>query len=71
MRRRNGGRSERRSARGETGNDLLFGNQSTRLSIENLWLYNLPGVATFFFKGSKLDLPQDFLTVWKTRTLKP
>jgi hypothetical protein len=31
----------------------------------------LPGVATFFLKGSSLDLPVDFRTVWKTRKLAP
>ena len=39
-------------------------------SKESILLYNLPGVATFFYKGGKLDLPQDFRTVWKTRPLK-
>jgi len=38
---------------------------------ERLWLPNLPGVATFFFKGSKLDLPQSLRTVWKTRRWPP
>jgi hypothetical protein len=31
---------------------------------------NLPGVATFFFKGDQLDLAPNFRTVWKTRALK-
>lgn len=34
-------------------------------------LYQLPGVATFFYKGGKLELPRDFRTVWRTRPLKP
>lgn len=38
---------------------------------ERLWLPNLPGVATFFFKGDRLDLPQGFRTVWKTRRWPP
>jgi hypothetical protein len=38
---------------------------------ETLQFVNLPGVATFFFKGGKLDLPQGFRTVWKTRRLAP
>ncbi|HEV3330038.1 MAG TPA: hypothetical protein VG096_03590 [Bryobacteraceae bacterium] len=42
----------------------------TRKSKESILLYNLPGVATFFYRGAKLDLPQDFRTVWKTRPLK-
>lgn len=50
---------------------LSFGNISTRQTIETLSLYNLPGVATFFYKGGKLELPRDFRTVWKTRPLKP
>ena len=52
-------------------NPLLFGDVSTRQTMESLSLYNLRGVATFFYKGSKLELPQDFRTVWKTRPLKP
>jgi hypothetical protein len=43
----------------------------TRRSSESLWLPALPGVATFFFKGGKLDLPQGFRTVWKTRPFAP
>ena len=38
---------------------------------ETLWLPNLPGVATFFFRGGKLDLPQGFRTVWNTRRWPP
>jgi len=52
-------------------NPLLFGDVSTRQTMESFSLYNLPGVATFFYKGDKLELPQDFRTVWKTRPLKP
>jgi len=36
-----------------------------------LSLSTLPGVATFFYRGRKLDLPQGFRTVWKTRPLAP
>jgi hypothetical protein len=43
----------------------------TKQTGERVSLYNLPGVAAFFFKGAKLDLPEDFRTVWKTRPLKP
>jgi hypothetical protein len=50
----------------------LFGGGSvSRQHRENLFLPVLPGVAMFFFKGAKLDLPQGFRTVWKTRPLKP
>lgn len=52
-------------------NPLLFGDVSTRRTMESFSLHNLPGVATFFYKGGKLELPQDFRTVWKTRPLKP
>jgi len=37
---------------------------------ERIVVHNLPGVATFFFKGDPLDLPANFRTVWKTRALK-
>jgi hypothetical protein len=52
-------------------NPLLFGDVSTRQTMESLSLHSLPGVATFFYKGSKPELPQDFRTLWKTRPLKP
>jgi hypothetical protein len=38
---------------------------------ERLTLYDLPGVATFFLKRSRLDLPRGFRTEWKTRPLEP
>jgi hypothetical protein len=50
---------------------LMGGGREYRSKSETLWLPDLPGVATFFFKGGKLDLPQGFRTVWKTRPLKP
>jgi hypothetical protein len=37
---------------------------------ERVVVRNLPGVATFFFKGDKLDLPANLRTVWKTRAWK-
>jgi len=40
-------------------------------SRENVFLYDLPGVVSFFFKATKLDLPQGFRTVWKTRRIEP
>ena len=52
-------------------NDLLYLGKAIRQTKENLFFYNLPGVATFFFKGGKLNLPQGFRTVWKTRELLP
>jgi len=43
----------------------------TRTSVERYTLPDLPGVAVFFVRGTKLDVPQAFRTVWKTRTLVP
>jgi hypothetical protein len=42
-----------------------------RRYIESFTLPSLPGIAAFFIRGTKLDLPQGFRTVWKTRTLDP
>jgi hypothetical protein len=39
--------------------------------FESLTLPDLPGVAAFFVRGTKLDLPPGFRTVWKTRTFAP
>ena len=50
---------------------LVFGQTSTRETRESLSVSNLPGVATFFYKGGRLELPRDFRTVWKTRPWKP
>jgi hypothetical protein len=43
--------------------------QSTR--TDSYWLPKLPGVASFFVRGVKLDLPPGFRSTWKTLTLKP
>lgn len=48
-----------------------LGGTITNQSSENLFFIDLPGVATFFFRGRKLDLPQGFRTVWKTRRWQP
>jgi hypothetical protein len=50
--------------------EMPFGSISMRETRESLSLYDLPGVASFFFKGGKLELPREFRTVWKTRTLR-
>ena len=42
-----------------------------RNSHEELWLPSLPGVAVFFVRGAKLELPQGFRTIWKTRPVGP
>jgi hypothetical protein len=39
--------------------------------FESFTLPNLPGVAAFFVRGTRLDLPPGFRTVWKTRSLAP
>ena len=51
--------------------EFFDGARMTYRSRENLVLYDLPGVVSFFFKATKLDLPQGFRTVWKTKPLKP
>lgn len=48
-----------------------FGSVSSRQQQERLTLYDLPGVATFLIKGSRLDLPRGFRTERKTRPLNP
>jgi hypothetical protein len=47
------------------------GTWGLRQTSETVWTYSLPGVATFFFHGDKLDLPAGFRTVWKTLPLAP
>jgi hypothetical protein len=54
-----------------THTDTVFSDVITRQTKETISLYKLPGVATFFYKANKLELPQDFRTVWKTRPLRP
>jgi hypothetical protein len=49
--------------------NLQNGGQGVKQTKETLWLPSLPGVAVFFFRGAKLDLPRGFRTVWKTRPL--
>jgi hypothetical protein len=48
-----------------------FGGMSSRQHQQRIALYDLPGVATFFWKGSRLELPRGFRTEWKTRPLNP
>jgi hypothetical protein len=48
-----------------------MGGPVIRQSKETVWFRNLPGLATFFFKGDKLDLPPGFHTAWKTRPMAP
>ncbi|HJT87946.1 MAG TPA: hypothetical protein VJ732_08820 [Bryobacteraceae bacterium] len=60
-----------------TGGDLQTprgqmpaGTTALTVTRERISTHELPGVATFFFRGGRLDLPRDFRTVWKTRPLK-
>jgi hypothetical protein len=54
-----------------TASQGFNGGWDFKRTIETLELHSLPGVATFFLKGGKLDLPVGFRTVWKTRTWAP
>ncbi|MGA2714826.1 MAG: hypothetical protein ABSG41_17130 [Bryobacteraceae bacterium] len=45
--------------------------QEFRVSRETLFFSNLPGVATFFFKGATLNVPEGLRTVWTTRPTAP
>jgi len=49
---------------------LMGSGSSITSKSDTMWLPDLPGVTTFFFKGRTLDLPQGFRTTWKTRPLK-
>ena len=49
--------------------NLWSGGRRIQSTTERLTFTNLPGVATFFFRGGKLDLQPGFRTVWKTRDL--
>src|SRR5262249_60446520 len=51
--------------------NLPYGGRQVKSTTETLSFSNLPGVATFFFRGDKLDLHPGFRTVWKTRDLAP
>jgi hypothetical protein len=54
-------------ARGHLG----LGGKVVKYTGESLSLTDLPGVAAFFLKGGKLDLPPGFETVWRTRPWVP
>jgi hypothetical protein len=43
----------------------------TKMQREAVTFNDLPGVATFFFKGGRLDLGASLKTVWKTRAPAP
>jgi hypothetical protein len=62
-------------ATGNDGADTPHNNVGTPGSVtkivrERIYVHNLPGVATFFFRGAQLDLPANLRTAWKTRALK-
>src|SRR5215471_12382033 len=46
--------------------DELGGGKKIKKMRESIRFSRLPGVATFFYKGSSLDVHPGFLTVWKT-----
>ncbi len=50
--------------------DELGGGKKIKKMRESIRLSRLPGVATFFYKGSSLDVHPGFLTVWKTRDVR-
>jgi hypothetical protein len=45
--------------------------QSVTRTSTVLSLHDLPGVASFFYRGSRLELPAGFRTAWKTRPWAP
>jgi hypothetical protein len=49
---------------------LPDGGRQVRTDTETLTLPRVTGVASFFVKGDRLNLPQGFRTVWRTRSLK-
>jgi len=52
---------------GTPKNEVSTPGTVTIVTKEHVVIHKLPGVATFFFRGDKLELPQNFRTVWKTR----
>jgi hypothetical protein len=34
---------------------------------QRIWTHEVPGVGTFFIRGSSVSLPSGFKTVWKTQ----
>jgi hypothetical protein len=49
----------------------LAGAQLRLRSWDTVTTHDLPGVATFFIRGSRLDLRPGFRTLWRTRPLAP
>jgi hypothetical protein len=47
------------------------GGIQVRATVQKITLPRLAGVATFFVRGTRLELPQGFRTVWKTRAVGP
>ena len=65
------GLEPRLSLRGIDTRNLVGGGFNTIQTWETIYAHDLPGVATFFFRGSKLELPANLGTQWKTREWKP
>jgi len=52
--------------------DLTHGVEwNLRNNIGTTYLTDLPGVGSFFVRGSRVELPKGFRMVWKTRALTP
>jgi hypothetical protein len=54
---------------GYYSNDLKFGGRSERTKTEQTRLFDLPGVGSFFVRGSRFTLPKGLRMTWKTRAL--
>ncbi len=54
---------------GYYSNDLMFGGRSERRTNEQTRLFDLPGVGSFFVRGSRFTLPKGLRMTWKTRAL--
>ena len=42
------------------------GGWQEKTTTDHVWIYDLPGVGTFFVRGNRLNLPAGLKTVWKT-----
>jgi hypothetical protein len=65
------GLERRLSLRAIDTHGSVGGGFDTVQTWETIYAHDLPGVATFFVRGSKLDLPPTLGTQWKTREWKP
>jgi len=58
--------AERELRKSTTERTVVRNGWQEKTTTNHIWIYDLPGVGTFFVRGNRLNLPAGLKTVWKT-----